>query len=178
MILKGSSPTLRSISAEVSIAKITSPEIRKLIKNMTEALNAEKDGVALAAPQIGELLRIFIISAKAFKIRESNTEIKETFLLSPPLVFINPKLVKQSREKLWVEEGCLSIRSVYGKVRRSVKTTVRAYDENGKLFERGGSGILSQIFQHELDHLDGILFTDKAKELKKLQHHPKTRHAY
>ena len=65
-----------------------------------------------------------------------------------------------------MEEGCLSVRWLYGKVRRSQKTLIKAYDENGKLFTMGGSGLLSQAFQHETDHLNGILFIDKAKDLK------------
>ena len=64
-----------------------------------------------------------------------------------------------------MEEGCLSVRWLYGKVRRSSKATINAYDEHGKKIVRGASGLLAQIFQHECDHLDGTLFIDKAKEL-------------
>jgi len=82
------------------------------------------------------------------------------------LVFINPKIFKLSREKDWVPEGCLSVRWLYGKTYRSKKATVEAYDKNGKKFKMGGSGLLAQIFQHETDHLNGILFTDHAKDIK------------
>ena len=82
------------------------------------------------------------------------------------MVFINPKISKLSREKEWVPEGCLSVRPLYGKTLRSKKATVVAYDENGKKFTRGASGLLAQIFQHETDHLDGILFIDHAKDIK------------
>jgi len=68
-----------------------------------------------------------------------------------------------------VEEGCLSVRWLYGKVERNEKTLVRAYDEKGKLFTFGGSGLLSQVFQHEIDHLNGALFIDKAKDLKEMK---------
>ena len=66
-------------------------------------------------------------------------------------------------------EGCLSVRWLYGEVKRSTNATIRAYDEDGKVFTRGGGGLLSQIFQHEIDHLDGIIFTDKAKNLVELK---------
>jgi peptide deformylase len=84
------------------------------------------------------------------------------------MYFINPVIVKKSRETQVLEEGCLSIRYLYGKVRRSKKITVRAYDENGVLFERGASGLLAQIIQHENDHLDGILFVDKAMDVEEI----------
>jgi peptide deformylase len=62
-------------------------------------------------------------------------------------------------------EGCLSVRPLYGKVRRATKATMEAYDENGKKFTKSGSGLLAHIFQHETDHLDGILFIDKARDI-------------
>jgi len=64
-----------------------------------------------------------------------------------------------------MSEGCLSVRPIYGKVRRATRATVEAYDENGKKFVKEGVGLLAHIFQHEIDHLDGILFTDKAKDM-------------
>ena len=82
------------------------------------------------------------------------------------LIFINPKISKLSREKEWVPEGCLSVRPLYGKTHRSKKAIITAYNEKGKKFTRGASGLLSQIFQHETDHLDGVLFIDHAKDVK------------
>jgi peptide deformylase len=67
-----------------------------------------------------------------------------------------------------MEEGCLSVRYLYGKVRRSKKATIEAYNEHGKKFTAGASGILAQIFQHETDHLNGILFIDKAKQIEEI----------
>ena len=81
------------------------------------------------------------------------------------VVYINPEIKKLSRTKTRVDEGCLSVRYLYGKVERSEKATVTAYDENGHKFTRGGSGLLAQIFQHEIDHLNGILFIDKADDI-------------
>ncbi len=86
---------------------------------------------------------------------------------SPHQIFINPVIVKESKEKKWMDgEGCLSVRWLYGKVRRSTRVTLRAYNEKGEIVERGASGILAHIFQHEVDHLDGILFIEKAKDIQ------------
>jgi peptide deformylase len=73
--------------------------------------------------------------------------------------------VKLSQEQQLLVEGCLSVPGYHGKIRRAVKATVQAYDEAGIRFERGASGLLAQIFQHECDHLDGVLYIEKAEEL-------------
>jgi peptide deformylase len=80
-------------------------------------------------------------------------------------VFVNPEFVRKARKKAEVDEGCLSVRGTYGKTFRAERATVRALDEHGKKFERGGGGILAQAFQHEIDHLDGVLFIDHATHL-------------
>jgi peptide deformylase len=118
--------------------------------------------VAIAAPQIGYSLRIFVISQKF----TSNGEY---------MVCINPKLTKLSKDKKEMDEGCLSVRSFYGKVPRSNKATIEAFDETGKKFIRGASGLISQVFQHEMDHLNGILFIDKAKEIEQIINDPISR---
>ena len=94
---------------------------------------------------------------------KEKSEIEKT--KTKDIAFINPTIVKLSREKEQIEEGCLSVRYFYGQVIRSKKAKVRAFDEKGVEFELGGSGLLAQIFQHETDHLNGILFTDKATDL-------------
>jgi len=172
---------LRKIAKEVPIEVIKSPKTEAIIKRMVKALESQDDGVAIAAPQIGENLRIFVVSKKIFEImaeekmksKSSKKEKTETFNKEKNdyknLVFINPKVLKTSKKKMIVDEGCLSVRWLYGKVERAEKTLVRAYDENGKLFTMGGSGLLSQAFQHEYDHLDGVLFTDKATGLKEME---------
>ena len=132
---------------------------------MKNGLAKEDEGVAIAAPQIGASLRIFVVSKKIFQLIDAGKSDKDKF---DDLVFINPEIIKLSKEKEEMEEGCLSVRDYYGKIKRSTKTTVRAYDENGKIFERGGSRLLAQIFQHEIDHLNGILFTDSAKDVQKI----------
>lgn len=157
-IIQKENKTLRETAKEVELSEIRSPKIQKILLSMSKALKAEEDGVALAAPQIDIPLRIFIISGKLFS--QSEKKIK------PDLVFINPKITKLSKKLSLMEEGCLSVRWLYGFVKRADKATVEAYDENGKKFSRSGSGLLAQIFQHEIDHLNGILFIDKARNIK------------
>ncbi|MFC1802175.1 peptide deformylase [Patescibacteria group bacterium] len=157
---------LRDISQEVSIEEIDSKEIQNLIKEMHQSLATQDDGVALAAPQIGENLRIFVISPRVFDPENEQFIPKEK---SENLVYINPKIIKTSKKQKWVDEGCLSVRQYYGRVKRLEKVTVKAYNEKGEAFTRGASGLLAQIFQHEIDHLNGVLFTDKAKNIEKIQ---------
>jgi peptide deformylase len=171
-IVQNDNPVLRKISKEVEISDITKPKIWNLLKDMSEALHSQDDGVAIAAPQVGESLRIFIVSGKIFDedfMRGDDTPKRNADRKNchPDLVFINPMLKKVSKDRKYMEEGCLSVRPIYGKVLRANKATIEAYDENGKKVIRGASGLLAQIFQHETDHLKGILFTDKAKEMYK-----------
>jgi len=163
-ILQKENKILRKVAGEVLHTDITTPKIQNILTRMKKTLATQKDGIALAAPQIGESLRIFIVSGKAFEDPDD-----EKAVIPADLIFINPKIIKLSRKKELINEGCLSVRHWYGKVKRSVKTTVQADDEKGKRFRRGGSGLLAQIFQHEMDHLDGILFIDKAKELQEIK---------
>jgi len=166
-IIQKDNPILRQKTEEVPIKEISSPKIKKVIKDMRETLEAEEDGVAISANQIGISLRIFVISHRVFDMFITEGEInKRGKKKAQDKVFINPILVKVSKEKEETEEGCLSVRYLYGKVKRSKKATARAYDENGNIFTEGGSGLVAQIFQHEIEHLDGQLFIDKAKELK------------
>lgn len=164
-ILQKEAPVLREISQSVPIDSIKTPKIQKILKEMSEALASQDDGVAIAAPQIGYALRIFIVSKKVENIIKKKDELDET---GKDMIFINPVLKKISKERKNVEEGCLSVRYLYGKVSRGHKATVQAFDGNGNKFERGGTGLLAQIFQHEIDHLDGILFIDKAKYVEEI----------
>ena len=158
---------LRQDANIVPISEITSPKIKKILKEMSDALRSQDDGVALAAPQIGYSLQIFIVSGKIFdKDFIRGDKLPPEKPVPKDLVFINPKISKLSRDKEWLPEGCLSVRWLYGEVFRSKKATVAAHDENGKKFTRGASGLLAQIFQHETDHLKGVLFTDIAKDVR------------
>lgn len=178
-ILQKEEKVLRQIAKEIPVAEIKTAKIKKVLSEMSEALKSQDDGVAIAAPQIGYSMRIFVVAGKVAKIifpqnKEEVPEephpdpllVKEREEIQKDLVFINPQISKLSREKDWMPEGCLSVRPMYGKTFRSKKATVTAYDENGKKFTRGASGLLAQIFQHETDHLNGILFIDHAKDVK------------
>ncbi len=184
-ILQKEKAVLRKIAEEIPVALIKTPKIKKILKEMSEALKSQDDGVAIAAPQIGYSLRIFVVSGKIFTkeflVRgvsqgdgprgsadsaESDSDPEQEDSFVQDVIFINPKISKLSRDKEWLPEGCLSVRPLYGKTWRSKKATVTAYDENGKKFMRGASGLLAQIFQHETDHLNGILFIDHAKDVK------------
>lgn len=180
-IVQKENKVLRKMAAEVPIENIKSRKIETIIRRMIKALNNEEDGVAIAAPQIGESLRIFVVSKRVFDLieeekikknskRENITNFEKSASLkeASDIVFINPEIIKTSKKRVAMEEGCLSVRWLYGHVNRAEKTLVKAYDENGKPFTMGGSGILSQVFQHEIDHLNGILFVDKAKGLKEI----------
>ncbi len=168
-ILQKEAQVLRETAVEVPVEDILTTKIQKILSEMKEALDSQEDGVAIAAPQIGYSLRIFLVSRKVEKMVDGKEEEPEAESnLAKDLVFINPKIKKISKEKKFVEEGCLSVRYLYGKVKRSIKTSVEAYDENGKKFTRGGTGLFAQIFQHEIDHLDGILFIDSAKNIEEI----------
>ncbi len=168
-IVQKGADVLSKRAEEVPIENIKTAKIQQILKEMSEALLSEKDGVAIAAPQIGVSLRIFVVSGHVFDteaVEKNNKSLKTT----KDIVFINPEITKLSQKKKWLDEGCLSVRGVFGKIRRAEKATISAYNENGEKFTRGGSGLLAQIFQHEIDHLNGILFTEKAKNLQNIQH--------
>ncbi len=164
-IVQSENKVLRQKAKEVPIGEITGKNIQKILKDMQKALLTQDDGVAIAAPQIGESLRIFVVSGRAFDIDNGDYEENKEIPKAKDLICINPVITKLSRDKEEMDEGCLSVRYLYGKVKRSKKASIEAYDENGKKFKRGGSGLLAQIFQHETDHLEGVLFIDKARDV-------------
>lgn len=152
-------PVLREIAAPVSELQFGTPELKKMVDDLAAALDEQKDGVAIAAPQVGLSLRIFLI--RYDRLQPATDERSP----APDLgVYINPEFIRSSRRRDVMEEGCLSVRGTYGKTYRHERATVRARDVDGNVFERGGGGILAQAFQHETDHLDGILFVDHALE--------------
>ena len=184
-ILQKEELVLRKVAKEVPLSQIKSPKIQKILKEMSVSLKSQADGVAIAAPQIGYSLCIFVVSGTVLQravlerrsypttdvgenvgetSKDNNTSQRDSAVKN--MVFINPKISKLSKEKEWTPEGCLSVRWLYGKTYRSKKASISAYDENSKKFTRGASGLLAQIFQHETDHLNGILFIDHAKDIK------------
>ena len=166
-IIQKENPILRERAKEVPIAEITGKKIRKIIADMKKTLATQPDGVAIAAPQIAESVRIFVVSGKVFEgvfegddRPEHNAETK-----IPDMAYINPVITKLSKKKRWMHEGCLSVRPLWGEVERSLNASITAYDEEGNKFSRGAGNLLAHIFQHETDHLDGILFIDKARNV-------------
>jgi peptide deformylase len=150
---------LREIAEEIPLETLPSEKIDTLIKEMSTALRKEADGVALAAPQVGVSLRLFVVRGYLF------ADVAEDDRSIPDVAFINPVITKTSQEVHLLEEGCLSVRGVWGVAPRFNKVTLVAYSPDGKKITRGASGLIAHIFQHEIDHLDGTLFIDKATEL-------------
>jgi len=162
IVLDGN-PVLRHIAKEVPKELFGTKELSDTIYRMSKALRGASNGVAIAAPQIGISQRIFVVRGFVMQNRERND-------LDLDVAFVNPRITKHSRKKAPLEgEGCLSVPNVYGMVERWEKATVEAYDALGTKFERGGSDLLAEIFQHEIDHLEGILFIDKATDLKTVE---------
>ncbi len=160
-IVQVGNEVLRQVAQEVPVAEIQGKRIQGILKDMKEALDKEPDGAALAAPQIGIPLRIFILAERVFgKDAPHGTSGK-----TQNLVFINPIILKRSAKKQIMDEGCLSVRGKYGNVKRSTHATIQAFDEHGVKFVRGAGGLMAQAFQHECDHLDGHLFFDNALEI-------------
>lgn len=122
--------------------------VLKLLDNMRDTMY-EFDGVGLAAPQIGVLKRVVVIDPG-----------------DNYMEFINPEIIYREGEQVG-REGCLSVPGVWGKVARAQKIKVRALNRNGELFEIEAEGLLARALQHEIDHLDGILFIDKATDIEK-----------
>ncbi|MGB0925223.1 MAG: peptide deformylase [Minisyncoccia bacterium] len=156
-IVQNPHPALRTQSEKIPVADITSSEIQTIIADMQDSLATQNDGVALAAPQIGITKQIFVVAPFLFDQPEH-----------APLVYINPIITNQSKKTKWKHEGCLSCRWQVGEVDRHLETTITAHDEHGNEFTETAGGLLAHIFQHETDHLHGILFIDKARKLREM----------
>lgn len=155
-IVQSPHKTLRVIAEAVKKTDIGSKKLISIIEAMKTALHGEDDGVAIAAPQIDVPLRIFVVSQKALP------------KASDDMVFINPEITKLGKKKEAMSEGCLSVRWKYGLVKRATTATVKAWNMQGNEFVMSGKGLLAQIFQHETDHLNGVLFIDKATDVEDL----------
>lgn len=167
-ILQKDDPILRKIAVPVGTKEFGSSSLKKLISQMSDALEKENDGVAIAAPQIGVSKRVFVVSHRAFEGGEDASKKTKIDQKAGDLVCINPEILSISKDKKLMPEGCLSVRWLYGNTRRSSRTKIKAFDVDGKEFNISGNGLLAQIFQHEIDHLNGILFSDHAKDVKDL----------
>lgn len=142
------------------------PDLNELIENMRETMkNAQ--GVGLAAPQIGKDIRLFLIDASPFADSDQLEEQEREFLKGFNKVFINASILEEEGEEWVFNEGCLSIPNINEDVYRNETIHVEYLDENFEKKEETLSGLAARIFQHEYDHIEGILFTDRISSLKK-----------
>jgi peptide deformylase len=152
-VLTSENPRLRMRSVKV---KHVDRSIQTLIDDMLETMRAEQ-GIGLAAPQIGVLLRVIVIEYT----EEESEEVHQTVLVNPEIT---------TRDGEWMaEEGCLSVPGYVGTVPRAVKVTVKGKDRNGRDVKIKADGLLAHVLQHEIDHLDGILYIDYLDSLDELQ---------
>lgn len=156
-------PVLRKVGKEIDKDY---PNLEKLISDMRETMyNAS--GVGLAAPQIGKDIRLFLIDASPFAEDEELEESDREALKNFNKVFINAEIIEESGDEWAFNEGCLSIPDVREDVFRQESVTVEYQDEKFKTITETFTGLAARVFQHEYDHIEGILFTDKLSSLKK-----------
>tara|TARA_B100000989_G_scaffold144619_1_gene107698 strand:+ start:388 stop:966 length:579 start_codon:yes stop_codon:yes gene_type:complete len=158
-------PILKKKAFEINIYE--PGELKSLIKDLWDTMYNAK-GVGIAAPQIGISKSIFVADFSFFKDEDN---FFENELINMKQVFINPKIIKEKGENFIYPEGCLSIPNISENVKRKSKLKIKFFDENLFPHEMECSGIIARVIQHEYDHLNGILFTDKLsyKERKKLR---------
>lgn len=147
-------PIIRSKAK--SVKEINSVKIKKVVSNLVDAMR-KHELVGTAAPQIGESLRIFVTEIRKTKVRNSQD-------LDALRVFINPKVVGRSKKQVAGWEGCGSVAEagLFAKVKRPASVEVTAKDEKGEKFTLKADGLLARVIQHEVDHLNGVIFLDKA----------------
>ncbi|MFP4394795.1 MAG: peptide deformylase [Anaerolineales bacterium] len=159
-------PRLRQSSDE--IIEVT-PEIEQLIDDMIETMH-EEDGIGLAAVQVGEMQRIILVELPEDLggSDEEDDEIEPLPGAGQLYVVLNPRIVRESRETEIGIEGCLSVPGYVGEVERAVQVTVRGRDRHGKKFRLRPRGLLARVFQHEIDHCNGVLYVDKLTDMDRM----------
>lgn len=156
-------PVLRRVGKDIDKGY---PGLEELIENMRETMkNAQ--GVGLAAPQVGRDIRLFLIDASPFSENEDLEEEERAFLKDFKRTFINAQIVEEQGDEWAFNEGCLSIPNINEDVYRPEVIHVEYLDEDFKERQETLTGLAARIFQHEYDHIEGILFTDKLSSLKK-----------
>ncbi len=156
-------PILRKVGVDITA---NYPNLKELIANMFETMEASH-GVGLAAPQIGLSIRLFVIDASPFADDDELSPKEQDFLKNFRKTFINAQIIEESGEKWNFNEGCLSIPGVREDVSRHKQLTIKYLDENFVPQELTVDGLAARIIQHEYDHIEGILFTDKLSAFKK-----------
>ncbi len=146
-ILHYPDPRLRTRSSEVQNDALSSPEMRELLAHMEQAM-IHDDGVGIAAPQVGVFKRVILIAEK-----------------DGIVPYFNPEILSASWKKNVDVEGCLSVPGVFGTVRRSDRVRVRYTDSKGLQHEEEARDFRARVFQHEVDHLNGVLFIDKVEKI-------------
>jgi len=149
-------PVLRKVARDIDESF---EKLEEFIEDMFETMN-DSDGIGLASPQVGKDIRLFVVDASP--LEEDEPELKDF-----RKAFINPQIVERTGEKSSFNEGCLSIPNIREEVIREPEIRIKYYDENFEFHDEVYQGVASRIIQHEYDHLDGILFTDKVSPIKK-----------
>jgi len=142
------------------------PGLKELISNMWETMT-NANGIGLAAPQIGRPIRLFVVDATPFAEPDENGEGGMPELADFKKVFINAEIIEESGEEWSYNEGCLSIPDIHEDVFRHPSLTIRYCDQDFVEHTESFDGIAARIIQHEYDHIDGILFTDKLSSLRR-----------
>jgi len=142
------------------------PNLAELIENMKETM-VNANGIGLAAPQIGKAIRLFIVDTSPFEKDEDLEDEERAFLANFKKIFINAKILKEEGDEWAFSEGCLSIPDINEDVFRQDKITIEYLDENFEKHTEVLDGLAARVVQHEYDHIEGILFTDKISSLKK-----------
>jgi peptide deformylase len=159
-ILHVGNPLLRERSREVGREELGSPEVQRLIDDLIDTMRAA-NGAGIAAPQIGELVRIATIEVSH----------NPRYPYKPPIpltVVVNPLVEMLDDELVEINEGCLSVPNMRGNVMRHVNIRVRYWDRDGNEHDEIKRGLTAGTFQHELDHLDGLLFLDRVDDTRTL----------
>jgi peptide deformylase len=159
-ILHVGNPLLRERSREVSRDELAFPEFQQLIDDLIDTMHAA-NGAGIAAPQIGELVRIATIEVTHNPRYPYKPPIPLTVLVNPMITFLDDELVE-------INEGCLSVPDMRGNVMRHVNIRVRYWDRDGIEHDEVKRGLTAGTFQHELDHLDGVLFLDRVHDTHSL----------
>ena len=156
-------PVLRKVATDITPDY---PNLNTLIANMYDTMN-HAYGVGLAAPQIGLPIRLFVVDTAPFADDDDLSEEERTFLLNFKKTFINAKITEETGDKWPFNEGCLSIPGVREDVSRQKQITIEFVDEQFTPQQLTLSGLAARVVQHEYDHIEGILFTDKLSAFKK-----------
>ena len=156
-------PVLRKETEEITKDY---PNLDKVLENMFETMY-EARGIGLAAPQVNLPIRLFIVDSSPFGDDEDLSKEEQNFVSNFKRVFINAKILEESGDEWAFNEGCLSIPDVREDVFRQPNIVMEYHDENFKKYKETFSGMVARIIQHEYDHIEGILFTDKLSPLKK-----------